>query len=72
MYKVLDKYTIEMEIVPSIPLPKRGFPSTIPIAEIVNAILYKMKTGVHWELLPVSSLFLQKSTKLAIGLLPLS
>lgn len=49
-----------MEIVPHIPLPRRGFPPTAPIVEIVNAILYKMKSGVQWELLPVSALFSEK------------
>lgn len=57
MYKVLDKDTIEMEIVPNIPLPKRGFPPRVGLSEIVNAVLYKMKTGVQWEYLPVAALF---------------
>jgi transposase len=52
MYTVLDKDTIEMEIIPHIPLPKRGFPPTVPLVEIVNAILYKLKTGVQWHQLP--------------------
>ena len=60
MYKVLDKDIIEMEIVPHIPLPKRGFPPTAPLCEILNAILYKMKSGVQWDLLPVSALFSDK------------
>ncbi|MCR9228539.1 MAG: transposase [Flavobacteriaceae bacterium] len=60
MYKVLDKDTIEMEIVPHIPLPKRGFAPTAPLYEIINAILYKLKTGVQWEYLPTSLLFSQK------------
>ena len=50
MYKVLDKDTIEMELVPNIPLPKRGFPPEAPLREIINAILYKLKTGVQWAL----------------------
>lgn len=57
MYSVLDKYTIEMEIVPYIPAAKRGFPPTAPTVEIINAILYKLKSGVHWRLLPVKALF---------------
>lgn len=57
MYKVLDKDIIEMEIVPYIPLPKRGFAPRVPLSEIVNAVLYKMKTGVQWEYLPVDALF---------------
>jgi transposase len=60
MYKVLDKDMIKTEIVPYLPLPKRGFPATAALEEIVNAILYKLKTGVHWEQLPVSSLFTEK------------
>ncbi len=57
MYTVLDKDTIEMEIVPLIPKTKRGFPPTVPLVEIVNAILYKLKTGVQWNQLPVKTLF---------------
>ncbi len=57
MYCVLDKYTIEMEIVPYIPKTKRGFPPSAPLDEIINAILYKLKTGVQWKYLPVRALF---------------
>lgn len=57
MYSVLDKDMIEMEIVPFIPKTKRGFVPTVPVAEIVNAILYKLKTGVQWHQLPVKALF---------------
>lgn len=46
-----------MEIVPIIPVTKRGFPATVPVAEIVNAILYMLKTGVQWNQLPVRALF---------------
>jgi len=57
MYTVLDKDTIEMEIVPLIPKTKRGFQPTVPLVEIINAILYKLKTGVQWHQLPVKALF---------------
>tara|TARA_B110000014_G_C19965665_1_gene499835 strand:+ start:39 stop:875 length:837 start_codon:yes stop_codon:yes gene_type:complete len=57
MYTILDKDTIEMEIVPLIPKTKRGFPPTVPLVEIINAILYKLKTGVQWHQLPVKALF---------------
>lgn len=60
MYTVLDKDTIEMQIVPLIPKTKRGFPPTVPLAEIINAILYKLKTGVQWHQLPVKALFEQQ------------
>ncbi|REC76843.1 IS5/IS1182 family transposase [Chryseobacterium elymi] len=57
MYQVLDKDIIENEIVPYLPLPKRGFFPKALLVEIVNSILYKLKTGVQWEYLPVKSLF---------------
>lgn len=47
-------------MVPHISLPKRGFAPTAPLLEIVNAILYKLKTGVQWEYPPTASLFTQK------------
>lgn len=60
MYTVLDKDMIQTEIIPLIPLGKRGFPPTAPLVEIVNAILYKLKTGVQWHQLPVKALFSEK------------
>lgn len=57
MYQVLSKDMIELEIVPYLPEPKRGFKPKVPLYEIVNAILYKLKTGMQWEYLPVESLF---------------
>ena len=57
MYKVLSKDTVELEIVPSIPVGKRGFKSKVPICEIINCILYKLKTGIQWYLLPIFQLF---------------
>ena len=47
MYTVLDKDTIEMEIVPLIPKTKRGFPPTVPLVEIVNIILYKLTSIIY-------------------------
>lgn len=57
MYTVLAKDTIELEIVQYIPKPHRGFPPTVPLSEIINAILYKLKTGIQWNQLPVKALF---------------
>lgn len=48
---------IESSIVCHLPTPRRGFGPTVPLREIVNAILYKLKSGVHWSLLPVRALF---------------
>ena len=57
MYKVLDKDMIENEIVPYIRTGSRGFSPTVPLYEIINAILYKLKTGLQWHLLPVKAFF---------------
>jgi len=49
VYQVLSKDMIELEIVPYLPETKRGFKPKVPLYEIVNALLYKLKTGVQWE-----------------------
>lgn len=48
MYQVLDKDIIEFEIVKYIPENKRGFKPWLSIVAIVDAILYKLKTGLQW------------------------
>lgn len=60
MYFILDKDMIEKSIVAYLPSSSRGFAPTVPLDEIVNAILYKLKAGVHWRLLPVKALFSEK------------
>ena len=57
MYQVLDKDTINSEIIPYLPKAKRGFNTKSNMVEIVNCILCKLKTGCQWHMLPVSSLF---------------
>ena len=57
MYKVLDKDIIENEILPHLSVAKRGFKTKSCLIEIVNCIIYKLKTGIQWEFLPVESLF---------------
>ncbi|MFJ1382756.1 transposase [Capnocytophaga canimorsus] len=57
MFVVLDKDTIVEEIIPHLPKRKRGFKPKSPISEIINCILYKLKTGVQWALLPMEQLF---------------
>lgn len=52
---------METAIVAHFPELKRGFAPTVPLVEIVNAILYKIKTRVHWRLLPVKASFDQKA-----------
>lgn len=57
MYKVLDKDIIKIEILPHLPSGKRGFEVKANKAEVINAILYKLKTGCQWAFLPVKQLF---------------
>jgi transposase len=57
MYLVLDKDMIELEIIPYLPTGKRGYPPKASLVEIVNCILYKLKTGIQWHLLPVEAMF---------------
>ena len=56
-YAVLDKDTIKSEIIPYLSTAKRGFTSKLDLGEIVNAILYKLKSGCQWRLLPIGHLF---------------
>ena len=53
MYKVLDEDTIKNEIFPNLSIGKRGFKTKSNLTEMVNAILYKLKTGCQWEFLPI-------------------
>lgn len=57
MYKVLDKDIIENEILAHLSKAKRGFETKSCLIEIINSILYKLKTGIQWHMLPVESLF---------------
>jgi len=61
MYKVLSKAIIEVEIVPHLPIVNGGSSPRVPLSEIVNCILYKLKTGIQWHMLPVESLFTEKA-----------
>jgi len=57
MYKVLDKDNIMNEIVPHLPKRVHGPSPRVPLSEIINAVLFKLKSGVQWHMLPVSELF---------------
>lgn len=57
MYAVLDKVTIKSEILPCLSTAKRGCKTKSCLIEIINAILYKLKTGCQWEHLPVKAFF---------------
>ncbi|MGX7686431.1 hypothetical protein ACWA1C_04640 [Flectobacillus roseus] len=57
MYYVLRKDIIDSEIICHLPVRKRGFKPQATTCEIINCILYKLKTAIQWHLLPVESLF---------------
>ena len=57
MYQVLSKDTISLEILPYLSVAKRGFTCKADTTEVINGILYKLKTGIQWHMLPVKSLF---------------
>jgi len=56
-HQVLDKDTIRIEMPPYLSVAKRGFQTKSCLIEVVNSILYKLKTGYQRYLLPVRSLF---------------
>lgn len=56
MIKMFSKDMIQTHIVQHLSQGQRGPKTRVELWEIVNAILYKLKTGVHWHLLPVNSL----------------
>ena len=56
-YAVLDKDTIKNRIMPHLSVAKRGYTSQFDLVEVVNAILYKLKSGCQWRLLPMGHLF---------------
>ena len=58
MYTVLDKDTIKNEILPHLSKAKRGYVTQSCLIEVINAILYKLKTGCQWAFLPVEALFI--------------
>ena len=60
MYEVLDKDTTKFEILPQLSVAKRGYVSKSDLLEVIQCILYKLKTGCQWHMLPVSSVFTRR------------
>ena len=56
MYEVLDKETIKSEILPYLSVAKRSFVTKSNLAQSLQRILYKLKTGCQWHMIPVSSI----------------
>ncbi len=57
MEYILSKDTIEKEILPHLPKAKRGFISRVELWRVIQAILYKLKTGCQWRMLPIREFF---------------
>lgn len=72
LYKILGKDTIKDEIISHLPRAKRGFQITVLLEEVVNAIIFKEKTGTQWHLFTHRIFFQRKNTFVAISLLSLS
>ena len=53
----LSESTIEAWIVPHLTVGKRGFPPTVPLVAVVQAILHRLKTGCQWRELPTKQFF---------------
>jgi len=60
MYFIPDKDMIEDSVIVHLPFLNRSYVTTVCFLLIVNAILYKLKTSVHYRILPVNALFSDK------------
>lgn len=55
--RMLSKNTIEQWIIPHLSIGSRGFECKVPLVELVEAILYRLKTGCQWRELPTEKFF---------------
>ena len=55
--EVLDKVTIESWILPHLSVGERGKDIKVEMTALIEAILYKLKTGCQWRQLPVKQFF---------------
>ncbi|WP_232325921.1 transposase [Spirosoma montaniterrae] len=55
--EVLDKVTIETWILPHLSLGQRGKDIKVDPIALIEAIIYKLKTGCQWRQLPVKQFF---------------
>ena len=70
-YAVLDKDTIKSKNNAYLSIAKRGYASKFDLIGVVNAILYKLKSGCQWRLLPIGHLFHRRGSELEDCLPPL-
>lgn len=65
--EVLSKDSIERWIVPYLSVGKRGTKVKVELWKIVAAILYRLKSGCQWSMLPVEKFFTAKCGLTASG-----
>lgn len=53
----MDKTTIQHWILPHLTVGQRGKPIKVDMTALIEAILYKLKTGCQWRQLPVKQFF---------------
>jgi transposase len=58
--EILSKDMIEKWILPHLSVGSRGFETRVPLTEIVECILYRLKTGCQWRELPTKAFFSSK------------
>lgn len=46
-----------MEILPYLTTAKRGYACKSDLCEVIQSILYKLKTGCQWHLIPTAAIF---------------
>lgn len=61
MIKLFSKDMINTHIVQHLSQARRGFICRVELWEVVQAILYKLKSGTQWHLLPINSLIVSDS-----------
>ena len=58
--EIISKAMIETWILPQLTIGQRGFETTGPLAEIVECIFHRLKTGCQWRELPTKQFFTDK------------
>ena len=51
MYEVRDKDTLKSENLPHLPVAKRGYVTKGDLSEVIQCILYMLKTGCQWHIM---------------------
>lgn len=57
MIELIDKDTIRVEILPYLTTAKRAYPCKGDLCEVIQCILYKLKTGCQWHMIPTMAIF---------------